>query len=228
MKRILAVGAMVMLALTFSSIVSAEQTGNAEGLWNGTWISEDYTFFYTQNGSIITGIYLPFDTDTNEAGSVEGAVSEDFMTHSGIWIETGGINLSLSEDGMFLSGTGTTGEGVLDEPGLYEITATRVGESLDPENIWSGNWITPRKTYTLTQNGTHVTGTNQPLPGIEDDPGVFEGELSDDTLTFSGTWTESGRYFYTLSEDTLSFSGTYTDAREPSAQTLPLNATRVR
>ncbi len=183
---------------------------------------------YLQNGSVVTGIYLPFDMDAYDAGSVKGVVSEDLRTHSGIWIETGRINFSLSEDGMSLTGTGTVGDGVLDEPVQYEVTATRVGEIADPESLWSGSWITPRKTYNLTQNGTYVSGTNQPLAGIEDDPGTFEGILSDDEMFFSGTWTETGTYSYTLSEDTMSFSGTYTDTLEPSARTFPLNATRMQ
>ena len=220
-------GVMAVFVLAFFCTGSVAQVPGAENVWNGTWVSDIYTTNYQQNGTEIAGYYIPFNPDLYDPGLLEGTVSEDGKTITGVWTESGLTMLEISEDGMSMSGTGTTGDGVVDEPYTYERTVTRVGDIVDPENIWSGSWITEFNTYNITQNGTFISGTHQPLPGREDDPGVFEGTVSEDRKTFSGTWTESGSFSYTMSEDGTYYNGTFSEGLDPSSEWYPINATKM-
>jgi len=220
---------MVVLILLLLCAGSAALVPDAENMWNGTWTDETYTIFIQQNGTEIAGNYIPFDLETYDAGLLEGTLSEDQKTFSGVWIESGLQEATLSEDGMSFSGTGSTNPvGTLTEPRTYEATGTRVGTPTDPDNLWSGTWETPRKIYNLTQDGTTISGTNEPLPETDDEPGVFKGTVSEDGNTMSVEWVESGNFTFILSDDGIFWNGTYTDLLDPSAELFPWNATKMQ
>lgn len=196
--------------------------------WTGTWTAENDTVFIEQNGSEISGSYVPFDLENYDAGRLEGSLSEDGKIFSGTWTDTGSMDLTLSEDMMSFYGNGQIHpEGNMTEPYVYKATGTRDGEVTDMKNPWTGSWTTPRKTYNLTQNGASITGTNKPLSGSNDEPGVFEGRVQEDGKTIFMNWTETGNFVFTLSDNGTSFTGTYTFERNPSAGTGYWNATKT-
>ncbi|MDD1724059.1 MAG: hypothetical protein LUQ07_02890 [Methanospirillum sp.] len=231
MKTILVTGC-VLVFLVFFCSGSAEETHQEavlpDNTWTGTWTAENETLFIEQNGSEISGSYVPFDLDNYDTGRLEGSLSEDGKIFSGIWTDSGSMDLTLSEDMMSFSGNGLINpEGNMTEPYTYEATGTRDGEVTDTKNPWTGSWITPRKTYNLTQDGVSITGTNKPLPGSGDEPGVFEGTVQDDGKAMSVNWTETGNFVFTLSDDGTSFTGTYTYELDPSSETGYWNATKT-
>jgi len=220
---------MMMFVLALLCAGSAAQAPDTVNTWNGTWKDDVYTIFIQQNGTEIAGYYIPFDPEAYDAGMLEGTLSEDQKTFSGVWIESGLQESTLSDDGMSFNGTGTTNPvGSFTEPQTYETTGTRVGTPVDPDNLWTGSWQTPRKVYHLTQEGTTISGTNEPLPETEDEPGVFEGTVSEDGKIVSLEWIESGNFTFILSDDGMSWNGTYTEVVDPAAELLPWNATRIQ
>lgn len=56
--------------------------------------------YITQNESGIVGVYVPYDGDELDPGRLEGNLSEDEKTFSGIWVETGSNTYTLSDDNM--------------------------------------------------------------------------------------------------------------------------------
>ena len=56
--------------------------------------------YITQNESGIGGAYVPYDLDEFDPGRLEGNLSDDGKTFSGIWIETGSNTYTLSDDKM--------------------------------------------------------------------------------------------------------------------------------
>lgn len=223
----------MVLVLVLVCAGSAEQTPGADNQaknpWNGTWESVNYTFSIQQNGQEIVGTYIPGDPNRYDTGILKGNVSEDLRTFSGMWTESGSIELTLSEDGLSFKGTVTNDPvGEMTEPFTFERTGTRVGTPVDPDNLWTGTWKTPKKMYYLTQDGTSITGRNEALPGINDEPGIYEGTVSGDGKTTSIRWIESGNFTFILSDDGLSWNGTYSEVLDPSAELYPWNATRIQ
>lgn len=218
--------ALVLVLLCAGTAAQVPDPGNA---WNGTWTDEMFTVVIQQSGTEIAGYYVPFDPEAYDSGLLEGTLSEDQKIFSGVWTESGNQESTLSDDGMSFNGTGSTNSvGSFTEPQTYETTGTRVGTPADPDNLWTGSWETPRKVYNLTQDGTIISGTNEPLPETDDEPGVFEGTVSEDGKTVSLEWIESGNFTFILSDDGMFWNGTYTNVLDPSAEQFPWNATRIQ
>ena len=59
----------------------------------------------TQNGTIVTGTYIPYSLDEDEPGLIEGVVSDDGRKLSATWYEAGPFTFTLSDDGLFFNGT---------------------------------------------------------------------------------------------------------------------------
>ena len=229
MKKILISGVVIIAVLLMIQSGTAADTDGTmkENPWNGTWIDQYYTMYIQQDEDGITAIYQPVDPEAHDPGRLEGTVSEDGLVFSGRWSETGNSTMILSEDQMAFMGSGTCTqiEG-LPPTYPYEYNATRSGEIEDPENVWTGEWKSDYKTYNITQEGTSITGVNHPLPDVEDEDGLFEGVVSDDGITATGTWIETGDFIFTLSEDGTYFNGTYIIDLSTSDESWPWNMTK--
>jgi len=208
-----------MLCMSFGAAKDMTDVETASVyVWNGTWSSPNYTLYITQDGSGITGAYVPMDLLEYDSGYLEGNLSSDGKTYSGIWIESGVNTNTLSSDLMSFSISGYTNpQGPMTEPHHYTSNATRVGEIVDPDNPWTGDYVSEWKRYTIAQDGNAITGTNEPLPDIDDNAGVVEGTVSEDGMVFTGTWIEKGRYTYVMADDGMSINATFSKSLEPDA-----------
>lgn len=216
------ISAFLLIAFSGLALSSAAEAGNAETLsansWNGTWINENYTFSITQNESGIAGVYIPVDIPNLDPGRLEGNLSADGKTYSGIWIETGSNTYTLSNDNLSFTITGHADPvGPMTEPVSYASNATRIGDFFDDKNPWTGNFATSKKSYNLIQNGTTVTGVNEPLTNVNDETGVLKGTLSEDGRSYNGTWIEKGGFTFVLADDGSSINATITKSLEPNA-----------
>jgi hypothetical protein len=222
MKIVGITGIVLVFSLLCMSFVSAEQANDtkpaSEYMWNGTWSSQNYTLYITQDESKISGVYVPFDLFELDPGLLEGNLSADGKTYSGIWIEKGSNINTLSGDMMSFSISGYADpQGPMTGPTNYTSNATRTGEIVDPANPWTGNYVSDWKTFNLTQDGTVLTGTNEPLPEINDNPGIINGTVTEDGMTFAGTWIEKGKYTFLMADDGMSMNVTITKSLEPDA-----------
>lgn len=226
MKKMMCTGVMVLIALLSISFVSAEDTRSDTGgefIWNGTWEGTNFTIFIQQDATGITGEYEPADGAMLDPGRLEGTISDDGITYSGVWIESGSVVQTLSDDNMSFVINGTIDPfGTMTEQVLHSAIATRVGEIEDPENPWTGNWTTGRKIYSFLQDGTSISGTNHPLEGVNDESGSLNGTVSEDGREYSGNWTETGIFIFTISEDGSSMDAIIHESLDPES-----NADRV-
>lgn len=222
MKNFEFVVSLIIFLLFFAGIGSALQAPGTEDeseyVWNGTWSTPDYIFTIKQDQSGITGEYVPTNLSLLDPGRVEGNVSEDGRTYSGVWIETGSNTYTLSNDKMSFAILGFADPyGNMTEPAYYTSNATRIGDIPDPDNPWSGSWVTWKKSYNLTQNGTYLSGINQPLNNVNDESGLLDGIISDDGTTYTGNWTEKGSFTFVMSDTGSEFNATITKSLEPTA-----------
>ena len=222
MKIMSITGIVLVFSMVCIGFVSAQQADDtkpaSEYTWNGTWSSPKYTMYITQDESGISGAYVPVDLFEYDPGLLEGNLSADGKTYSGIWIESGSNTNTLSDDMMSFTISGYADpRGPMTGPANYTSNATRVGEIADPANPWTGNYVSEWKSYNLTQDGTELTGTNDPLPGIDDNSGVITGTVSEDNMSFTGTWIEKGRFTFSIADDAQSMNVTITKGLEPDA-----------
>lgn len=210
----------------FAGIGSAEQDNDelctAENVWNGTWECPIHLFLIEQNSSVITGRYDSKNSDMYDTGVLEGTLSGDGMTYSGKWTELGSFNYTFSDDNMSYTGTAMTSPQHIRRvdyihPGNV-TDATRVGEITDPDNLWTGDWTSARKTHHYIQNGSVVSGTNQVLPSVNDQPGILNGTVSEDGRMITGTWIETGYINYTVSDNGSYFNGTFSVSLAPGSE----------
>lgn len=217
----------ILISLQPASAGQADGSNQTGKTWNGTWVDDYYTLTIQQEGSDILGSYLPTDAYANDPGSIIGTVSDDGKVLSGRWVDSGVLYLNLSDDNQSISGVATVNPvNRLTESLVHEFNATRSGEIPDPENLWTAGWITPRKTYTLVQNGSSLSGEDHPVPGGADEDGVLEGTVSDDGRSVTLNWTETGELSFILSDDASVFNGTYTVEKSSSDETLYWNMTK--
>lgn len=230
MNKCVISGIMLLFILISLHTVTAGQTDGSNrtgNLWNGTWVDDYYTLTIQQEGSDILGSYLPTDAYANDPGSITGTVSDDGRVLSGRWVDSGVLYLNISDDNQSISGVAMVNPANGSTESLVlEFNATRSGEISDPENLWTADWIAPRKTYTLVQNGSSLSGEDHPVPGGDDEDGVLEGTVSDDGRSVTLNWTEAGDISFILSDDASVFNGTYTVEKSSSHETLYWNMTK--
>jgi hypothetical protein len=232
MGKFHATGIMILFFLMFLWTCSADQmpeTGvMGTDVWNGTWESDLFILAIQQNGSVISGIYHPKEGARSDAGVLEGMVSPDGKTCSGTWTDTGPFRFVMNNDAMSFSGSvGISLNGEVINPVTSTSNGTRMIPSFDPDNIWSGTWISPRITNTWIQAGNRVTGSYKPFSSVNDEPGILEGVVSEDGRALSGNWTETGKFSFTLSADSSYFNGTYTWESGLSAPSESWNGVRI-
>ncbi|HWQ63895.1 MAG TPA: hypothetical protein VN429_05720 [Methanospirillum sp.] len=107
--------------------------------------------------------------------------------------------------------------GSMSKPAGYSYNASRIGEIIDPKNPWTGNWVTEKKSYNLTQNGSHLSGVNEPLTNVNDEVGSLSGTISENGTVYTGNWTEKGRFTFVMADDGLSYNATITKSLDPNA-----------
>jgi hypothetical protein len=231
MKKLWIIGIVLAFLMLGMSFVTAEEMTDpdtvSEFIWNGTWSSPKYTMYISQNESGISGGYVPQDLFEYDSGYLEGNLSSDGKTYSGIWIESGTSTNTLSDDLMSFTISGTADpQGPMTEPHHYTSNATRVGEIVDPENPWTGNYVSEWKTYNITRDGTVITGTNEPLADVDDNSGVIDGIASEDGMAFTGTWIEKGGFTFVMSDDGMSMNVTIAKSLEPDAKVEQITFSR--
>ena len=231
MKIISKIGLFLVLSILITGIVSAENATDiktaSEYAWNGTWSSPNYTMYINQDESGISGAYVPMDLLEYDSGYLEGTLSSDGKTYSGIWIESGKSTNTFSNDRMSFTINGSTDpQGPMTEPAQYTSNATRIGEIVDTANPWTGNYVSEWKSYNLTQDGFVITGTNEPLPDNNDNPGVMNGTVSEDGMTSNGTWIEKGGFTFVMADEGNSMNVTITKSLEPDAIAEEMTFTR--
>lgn len=87
---------------TGSRIDAIQSLGNP---WSGTWETERNTYTLIQNGTVLTGSYVPLSPDNDEPGLIEGVVSDDNRELTGTWIESGNFSFTQSDNGENFVGT---------------------------------------------------------------------------------------------------------------------------
>ena len=222
MKLLVLVGVLVIFSLFCVCVGTAQQDdgpdNSSEYIWDGTWSSPNYTAYLKQDASGISGDYVPSDLNMLDPGFFEGNVSEDGKTYSGVWIETGSNTYTLSDDMMSFTIEGFSDPyGPMTAPANYTSNATRVGDILDPMNPWSGNWVSGKKSYNMTQQGASLTGVNQPLANVNDEAGVLEGTVSEDGKVYTGNWTEKGGFTFVMEDTGSSFNATIAKSLDKKA-----------
>jgi hypothetical protein len=73
--------------------------------WNGSWKTESNTYSLMQNGSVVSGTYIPLSLDADEPGFIEGTVTEDGKELKGTWVESGNFSFKISDNKQFFNGT---------------------------------------------------------------------------------------------------------------------------
>lgn len=208
---------LILIALMSVSIVEAEEQTSAQtnpGInWNGTWHSLLFNLTFIQNGDKVTGTYSALNPNSSIAGILEGTLSSDEKELSGSWQEIGNFIFTRSEDKTsFSSNLGYNG-----------TTENYIGNSSD----WTGDWKSDTYSLNLHQNGMNISGTIQNFDTNSSETGVVAGILSDDEKIVSGTWTESGTFYYNLSNNGSFFNGTFTFDNQVSRPDDTWNGTRI-
>jgi len=90
------------------------RTGNrtSEGIlqenpWSGTWDTIHNTYTLLQNGTTLSGTYIPKNPDADEPGFIEGRISDNGKILNGSWFESGTFTFRISDDGKRFNGTYT-------------------------------------------------------------------------------------------------------------------------
>ncbi|HWQ66400.1 MAG TPA: hypothetical protein VN372_05980 [Methanospirillum sp.] len=215
-------GYLIIFAFLCVCVGSAEQATGTKSpsgfIWNGTWSTSNYTAYINQNESGIFGGYVPKDLNVLDPGRLEGNVSDDGKTVSGVWIESGSNTYVMSDNYVTFTIDGFADPyGPMSGPVNYTSNATRIGDFLDTNNPWTGNWTTWKKSYHLWQRGRSVTGVNEPLTNVNDETGILEGVISEDGKTYIGRWTEKGGFTFKMSDTGSAFNATITKSLDPGA-----------
>ncbi|MBN1166390.1 MAG: hypothetical protein JXA44_04580 [Methanospirillaceae archaeon] len=230
MKKIKTTLLILLVTLILTGMATAKEMQSIsdpqEDVWSGTWTSDDFTFYIIQNGTEITGTYDPYDIDTYDPGMITGTLSADMKICTGKWVESGPNTLYLSDDAMSHWDTGGVYPEGMDQDYSYEMIWERRGRQTDPDNPWTGTWVNDEEREIMVQNGTVVRSTYYPLPPDEDEPGTFEGTVSEDNRTITGFWTETGNFTCILSGDNSSFHGAYMVDLAKSGKSYLWNAKR--
>ena len=167
MRFILVSGLIMTLTVCFFTIGLADElpstNGSDEKAWEGIWTDLNYSVSIVQNGSEISGIARSNNIGLNDPFLLSGIVTEDGRTFHGIMKESGTMILNISDDKMSYSANGTVDP--IDnssEPYHYTSKGTRNGTSINPDNIWSGEWNAANTTAIINQEGRFVTGKYRP------------------------------------------------------------------
>lgn len=219
------------LFISCNATLSSDEDSIANKSWGGIWNTGTYELILDQHENNISGEYVPSTCIpyTYDPGFLIGTISEDGTNLTGIWSESGDITMNLSDNQMSFSAVVTSNPaGKMAGPIVYYRNGTRISDFFDSKNPWAGFWTTGFKIYSLTQNGTSLTGTNHAITGIDDEPGIFKGTISDDGRTATMKWFETGNVSLLMNRNGASFNGTYRVSLDPSAEIKSWNGTKIR
>jgi len=208
MNKFCITGLILTIALFLTStgcadVITGENNTVTEE-WIGTWTDANHSLSLEKNGSVFIGIGTPFNPDMDYPFRFAGTLSDDGTLLQTVMNDTGTYEFNISDDKMSFSGTGildSVDESV--KPFKYSINAKRNGTVINPDNIWSGEWLTVENTlFTFYQNGSSITGTAYPILDpeyIEE----FNGTVSDNGQTIIINWSLSQNVNFTRSDDGL-------------------------
>lgn len=231
MKHILLAGLVMTITLLLIVPGWADERTDVNGTdtenWIGTWTDANHTISIEQEGTELIGIGTPFKPDADYSFLLTGMISEDGTVYQTVMKSSGTRNLQISDDLMSFSGTGTVDSvDNSSEPYTYEVNATRNGTTTDPDNLWTGEWLSGNSSMILNQNGSIVTGKTYYIP----DPKYtqeFEGTVSDDGKSVFMTWSYEEEVNFTLSENGMNLIETECGEKEIAKGELCFNLTKA-
>jgi len=195
----------VLLILVCGSTGIAEDISSNEpdfepywkGIWSGDWKGNELIIVMNQNEKEVTGTYTYARADSSVQGIVNGTLSDDGMELSGTWTESGNMSLSLNGDMRSIAGTwGYSPASKIRYQGVYS-------------DGWNGIWNSDQHSLSLLRNGSEVAGTFVSIEPQTADSGFIRGNLSEDEMTVTGTYTCYGNIVYTMSEGGTEFYAGY-------------------
>ena len=230
MKLLRIIGCMIAITMVLVSLGCSEEMKNKNfgpnERWIGTWTDSNHSLLITENGTEIIGIGTPFDPEKDYPFRLYGTISEDGNLLHTVMKDNGTRNFNIAEDYLSFSGTGTIDPiNDTEKPFKYEINATRNGTTIEPDNIWSGEWLTKETSIQLIQNGSSITGTAHPIldPEYLEE---FEGTISKDGKTVEIAWSFSENVTFSLSDDGLNLIETECGEEEIAKGQICFNLTK--
>jgi len=210
--------AITMVLSSWSVVAETNNTGvsDSPASWNGTWESLLYQEIFIQNGTTVTGTYLPISSDLKDGGTIIGSISENRSILTGTWKEIGDVKLTLSDDNK-----------TLDSRWAYSDEDISLSKLYGDEAV-DGIWNSENMTMSLFREGSTVMGTYYSLDQTTGVCGFINGTISKDGKVITGTFIESGDVAYVLAADGSSFNGTYTYGNGPVKEVDTWNAIRVQ
>jgi hypothetical protein len=214
---ILGVIAVILAVSPWCVVADSNQTGASDTppSWSGVWESLLYQETFVQDGTTVTGTYIPISSAMKNDGIIVGAIADDPSVLSGTWKEIGDVKLTFSDDTSAMIARWAYNDEDRHFSKIY-------GE--DPiEGIWTSESLT----LSLFKEGSMVQGSYYSLDATTGVCGLMNGTLSQDGSEITGTYIESGNFSYTLADDGSSFNGTYTYGAVPQKAADTWNATRL-
>lgn len=210
----------ITVSLVVSSwcvVADSHETGvsDTQVSWSGVWESLLYQETFVQNGTTVTGTYIPISSEMKNDGIIVGTVADDPSVLSGTWKEIGDVKLTFSDDtSAMIARWAYNGE----DQHFSKI----YGE--DPiEGIWNSESLT----LSLFRDDSMVQGSYYSLDETTGVCGLMNGTLSQDGSEITARYVESGNFSYTLADDGSYFNGTYTYGAGPVKAVDTWNATRL-
>mgnify|MGYP001769599168 CR=1 FL=1 len=200
MKFSLITGIFLIGSLFLAAATMADRETSENGLI-GTWTDVNYSFTLVQDGSAVMLTGIPFDEESDFPLILTGMLSDNntrLVTNKNM---TGTMEIRMSEDLMELSGIQTFDPVIPSESSFtMSYNSTRNGTGVQPDAVWSGEWIVENMSMTLFQTGEDISGFFHVIQ--EPDTKVYlNGFVSDDVRNVSLNWTFAEFVNFTLSDD---------------------------
>nr|WP_319537691.1 hypothetical protein [uncultured Methanospirillum sp.] len=193
----------------------SSSTSDKQSSWTGVWQSLRYNETLVQNGSSVTGTYVPFMPSVNDTGILNGTISDNESVVNGVWSESGEITLTRNDDNF-----------TLDVLWAYDDQSEQFKKSEGVDTLY-GTWNSPNLTLSLQVDGSTASGVYRSLSPITNVGGYLNGTVSQDGKKVTGTFVEAGNFTFALAKDGSYFNGTYSYGSEPVKEDDTWNAIRL-